>query len=334
MTGLTAIRPLAMPSEAVKLNLTFDAERLLDELLSVRTHTWDAQRMYDKNGIGAATEADWRCLALRAPGGDGTRTDPGGPGPEDYADTPWLAHMPYYRELLAGIPAPLHTVRLMALGPGAVGIEHHDPKYGPRWGVTRLHVPIVTNADAVLMLDGVEHRWQPGDFWFGDFSRRHYVANHGSEHRIHLVIDTLVTPSLAGLFPDQWADYFGLGDILYTRAERPLTEEERRSAGWTIEIPETFLLWEDAHDLHDGSPRLRATIAETAGQLFLVEPAGARLALVHLGSNEYRFAGWSEERTLQLFLHAHQPHAVLRVREGRSAQQLAVPVEPSLLRVN
>ncbi|MCZ9339970.1 hypothetical protein NGM37_19600, partial [Streptomyces sp. TRM76130] len=62
-----------MPTEGVRLGPAFDADRLLRELTSVREHTWDQQRVYTEDGVGAATEVDWRCLALRSPGGDGDR---------------------------------------------------------------------------------------------------------------------------------------------------------------------------------------------------------------------------------------------------------------------
>ncbi|MFF0451184.1 hypothetical protein ACFYT4_33205 [Streptomyces sp. NPDC004609] len=59
------------------------------------------------------------------------------------------------------IPAPLNAVRLMALGPGAVSKAHCDPKYRLDRGLVRLHIPIVTDPQAVLVLDGVEQptRW-------------------------------------------------------------------------------------------------------------------------------------------------------------------------------
>ncbi|MFF6829519.1 aspartyl/asparaginyl beta-hydroxylase domain-containing protein [Streptomyces longwoodensis] len=316
-----------MPAEGVRLRPSFDAGRLLRELTSVREHTWDQQRVYTEDGVGAATAVDWRCLALRSPGGDGDRTDPGGPGPRDFADTVWLDRIPYVREVLDSIPAPLHAVRFMALGPDTVGIDHTDPKYGPRWGVGRLHVPVVTNPGAVLVLDGVEHRWQPGEFWFGDFSRLHRVQNTGTEARVHLVIDVLVTPGLASLFPDGWQEYFRGGEVLYNRQQCPQTADERRRLNTRFPVPATFHLWEDDTPLSAAPPQITATLAEDGDRMTLRLPGDRVFALVHLGDNEYRLAGWSEERTLQVFPDGPDPKVVLRTREGSQVKELTVSAE-------
>ncbi len=325
MSTLTKPRAVPMPAEAARLAATFDADRLLSELTAVRDHTWDRQRVYSEDGVGDSTDVDWRCLALRSPGGDGTRTDPGGPGAQDFADTEWLRRMPYVREVLESIPAPLHAVRFMALGPDTVGIDHNDPKYGPRWGVGRLHIPVVTNPDAILLLDGVTHRWQPGEFWFGDFSRTHRVQNTGTEHRIHLVIDVLTVPGLVSLFPEAWRGYFEEGDVLFNRQVCPQRPDERRTLQCSFSLPTTFHLWEDDTPLSSELPRTDVSIVDGGAQLVLRLPEDRTFALVHLGANEYRFAGWSEERTLQLFLDGPTPEVLLRTRDGRDVTELTVP---------
>lgn len=328
MSANTLSPAVPMPAEATLLRPTFDADRMLAELAAVRTHAWDRQRVYDDKGVGSQTDVDWRCLALRSPGGDGDRTDPGGPGAEDFADTEWLDQLPYIRQILGSIPAPLHAVRLMALGPDTVGMDHSDPKYGPRWGVVRLHVPVVTNPAALLVLDGVEHAWQPGEFWFGDFSQTHRVQNHGDEARTHLVIDALVVPGLARVFPQSWASYFADGDVLFNRQACPQRAAERARSACRLEIPASFGLWESEANLAVGEPTTLARVHETGSGLELALDTGQRLGLVHLGQSEYRFAGWSEERTLQLFTDGPTPSAVLRTRAGRQVQQLTVPVTP------
>ncbi|OZD01209.1 hypothetical protein CH275_21080 [Rhodococcus sp. 06-235-1A] len=318
---------LSMPAESARLAGTFDPARIVDELTSVRSHSWGRQRVYDDGGIGAETDVDWRCLALRSPGGDPTRTDPGGPSDVDFADTPWLAQLPYVREILASIPAPLHAVRLMALGPDTVGIDHTDPKYSPRWGVVRLHIPIETSPEAILVLDGHHFTWQPGEFWFGDFSRVHRVQNHGSTTRTHLVIDALVVPGLADVFPDAWRAYFEEGDVLVNRQTQPQHRSEIVQAESTFEVPANFHLWEEDVDFDHADPESRVSVSLVAGTdgPDLVLPDGRHRRLVHLGAHEYRFAGWSEERTLQVFPDGPTPGVLLRTRIGRESRQSFVP---------
>ncbi|MFF0851884.1 aspartyl/asparaginyl beta-hydroxylase domain-containing protein [Streptomyces sp. NPDC003280] len=318
-----------MPAEAARLAAGFDPARLLADLDAVRTHQWKLQR-YFGDGVGAQAEVDWRILPLRSPGGDPSRTDPGGPGSQECADTEWLARTPYLREVLAAVPAPLRAVRLMALGPGAVSDVHNDTKYGPAWGVARLHVPITTHHEATLVLDGVTHRWQPGEFWFGDFSRMHKVENTGSASRVHMVVDCLTVPELAAVFPAGWQEYFAHGEVLLNRPETPYADDPSRLAR-RFQVPPPFADWEEEGEFPDAPERVQAEIAVTPGGVELRVAPDQSFPLVHIADAEFRFAGWSQERTLQL-LDGPRAGVVLRTRVGREVRELAVnskSVEPS-----
>src|SRR5688500_12348523 len=102
-----------MPAAAALLQPSFDGEALAAEVAGLSPATWHRQRSYDADVL-PATEVDWRCLAMRSPGGDQSRTDPGGPGTEEFADTAWLDRAPLIRAVLKTVPAPLRAVRLMA----------------------------------------------------------------------------------------------------------------------------------------------------------------------------------------------------------------------------
>ncbi|MEU8966124.1 aspartyl/asparaginyl beta-hydroxylase domain-containing protein [Streptomyces sp. NPDC048491] len=174
--------PLAAATEAAQLSPVFDHDKLAAELAAVTAHTWNPQRIHTYGGkVGQAAAIDWRVLPLRSLGGDPERTDPGGPGPQTFAATHWLDQLPYLGQILDSLPAPLNAARLMALGPGAVSNPHSDPKYRLDRGIVRLHLPVITDPGAVLVLDGVEHCWQPGTFWYGDFSPRAPGTQH--QHR-------------------------------------------------------------------------------------------------------------------------------------------------------
>ncbi|MET8530030.1 aspartyl/asparaginyl beta-hydroxylase domain-containing protein [Micromonospora sp. NPDC005172] len=311
-------------AEAARLTPSFDADRLACELADVTGHRWQHQRIHAVGGdIGAAATIDWRVLPLRSPDGDADRTDPGGPGPIDFAPTEWLRQLPYLREILAAVPAPLNAVRLMALGPGATSRPHRDPKYALSRGLVRLHIPLVTHEDAVLVLDGVEHCWQPGQFWYGDFSRQHLVRNTGPVTRIHAVIDALFTAELAALFPTAWQVAFADTDILFNRptpppAPCPVTLPH------TVHVPRGFTDFDNDQPL-DGPPEL-ARVDAPDGRLTL-SAAGRVFALTPVGPDEYRFAGWSEQRSLELT----PGETVLYARRGRSREQHRLPVPANLL---
>lgn len=300
--------------EAVQLAPSFDADLLARELTEVTSHRWQPQRIHAPGGgAGTAAVIDWRVLPLRSPGGDPERTDPGGPGPADFAPTAWLDRLGYLREILRSIPAPLNAVRLMALGPSAASQPHRDPKYALHRGFVRLHIPIVTHPAAVLVLDGVEHCWQPGQLWYGDFSREHLVRNTGPVTRVHTVIDALLTRELVGWFPSDWQTALAERDVL---VNRPTSAP----APCPVQLPYTALLPRGFTDFdHDQSldgPLQPARVTQDAGQLTLTA-AGRTFALNPVGLGEYRFAGWSEQRTLQL-----APDGVLlRVRRGRTLHE-------------
>lgn len=305
-------RPL---SEAVQLGPTFDVDRLTQELAQVTGHRWQPQRIHARGGgVGAASTIDWRVLPLRSLGGDSDRTDPGGPGPIGFAPTVWLQRLSYMRDILDGIPAPLNAVRLMALGPDAASKPHRDPKYALHHGMVRLHVPLVSNPGAVLVLDGVEHRWQPGQLWYGDFSRQHLVRNTGQVSRVHMVIDALLTRELASWFPPDWRTALREGDVLFNRTTPP-------PAPCPVPLPYATMLPEGFSDFDhdqplDGLLQPGRITASKTGQCVLTAN-GRTFALAPVGDGEYRFAGWSEQRTLQLTDNG----VLLRARRGRTLQE-------------
>lgn len=306
-------RPL---SEAVRLTPTFDADCLAQELAEVTDHRWQPQRIHAPGGgVGAASTIDWRVLPLRSPGGNSDRTDPGGPGPSDFAPTVWLHRLPYLSDILDRVPAPLNAVRLMALGPGAASQPHHDPKYALHRGMVRLHIPLTTNPGAVLILDGVEHRWQPGQLWYGDFSRQHLVRNTGPVARVHTVIDALLTRELANWFPPDWQTALREGHVLFNHATPPPTPCTV-SLPYRTMLPQGFTNFD--HDQPLDGPLQRGQItAGGTGQCALAVAGGRIFALAPVGSDEYRFAGWSEQRTFQFT----DDGGLLRVRRGRVLQE-------------
>ncbi|MBV9026636.1 MAG: aspartyl/asparaginyl beta-hydroxylase domain-containing protein [Streptomycetaceae bacterium] len=318
---------LTEAAEAVQLTPAFDLDtgRLAAELAAVAPHTWNVQRTHTYGGqAGRPAPIDWRVLPLRSLGGDPDRTDPGGPGPEPFAPTRWLDQLPYLAEILAQVPAPLNAVRLMALGPGAVSTAHCDPKYRLDRGIVRLHIPVVTTDDAVLVLDGVEHCWQPGALWYGDFSREHLVRNTSEAvTRVHVVIDALLTADLASWFPASWHELFARGEVLLNRPAPHAVPAWPAGLPYEALLPSGFADF-DAPAPLDGS-LIPARIDHAASGTVTLTVAGRVFALVPVGGGEWRFSGWSEQRTLQP--HA-DGHLLLRVRRGRALADRHVAAAP------
>ncbi|MFE9613174.1 aspartyl/asparaginyl beta-hydroxylase domain-containing protein [Streptomyces sp. NPDC006012] len=316
--------PPAAAAEAARLRPVFDADRLAAELAAVTSHTWSPQRTHTYGGqVGQPAAIDWRVLPLRSLGGDPDRTDPGGPGPQPFTATRWLDELPYLAEVLGSIPAPLNAVRLMALGPGAVSTAHSDPKYRLDRGIVRLHIPVVTDPGAVLVLDGVEHCWQPGALWYGDFSREHLVRNTSQTvTRVHVVIDALLTAELAAWFPEEWQELLTRGEVLLNRMS------PTAAPAWPCALPYEALLPSGFADFDAAAPldgSLLPARIDQSDDVLTLTVAGRAFALVSAGdTGEFRFSGWSEQRTLQ-------PDATgltLRVRRGRALADRHVTAAP------
>ncbi|MFD8259569.1 aspartyl/asparaginyl beta-hydroxylase domain-containing protein [Streptomyces griseoluteus] len=313
---MTTTSLTAPPPEAARLRPVFDSGRLAAELAAVTAHTWNVQRTHTHDGqVGQAATIDWRVLALRSLGGDPERTDPGGPGPQTFQATRWLDQLPYLAEILDTIPAPMNAVRLMALGPGAVSKAHCDPKYRLDRGIVRLHIPVVTDPAAVLVLDGVEHCWQPGSCWYGDFSREHLVRNTSqTATRVHVVIDALLTADLVAWFPDSWQELLTCGEVLLNRTGPPAAPAWPAGLPYDALLPAGFADF-DTSDPLDGT-LIPARIDRGADGVLALTIAGRVFALTPVDDREFRFSGWSEQRTLQPDRDGNG--LTLRARHGRA----------------
>lgn len=60
--------------------------------------------------------------------------------------------------------------------------DHHDDDC-----TVRIHVPILTNPDAVFSVDGEEFHMELGGVYEIDPTRQHYAANYGKTDRVHLI---------------------------------------------------------------------------------------------------------------------------------------------------
>ncbi|WP_337832886.1 aspartyl/asparaginyl beta-hydroxylase domain-containing protein [Pseudonocardia sp. TMWB2A] len=285
---------------AARLNVAVEAAKMTVDLANLTAGPWAAQQTLTQTGrIESTSESKWTCLPLRSPAGAVERTDPGGPGIDDYKFTRLVHETPNILRLLTALPTQLRSVRLMSLAPSATVAEHRDTPTGLDFGLLRLHVPITTNPGAVLTIDGVDHCWQPGSLWYGDFSKPHKVANLGRESRVHLVIDCVVTPELLALFPHQFREQVSSSSVLFHRSEVPLHRAELTLFEGTCQLPESFLQL-DEEVRNNGEPDIAANIDGSDGSLTLRTAGGGRYGLVHVGRGEFRLTGWIEERGLHL----------------------------------
>ncbi|WP_193453810.1 aspartyl/asparaginyl beta-hydroxylase domain-containing protein [Streptomyces rutgersensis] len=167
----------------------------------------------------------------------------------------------------------------------------------------------------------MEHRWQPGTLWYGDFSRLHSVINTGDQVRIHLVIDCSISPGLLSLFPEHFQSRVPMSEVAYNRPEVPLQAFELAHFRCEVPVPPCVLRLDDQAS-ESAEPDLPAQVIDHEGTLVLKVSGGPSIALVHVGGGDFRFQGWIEERGLHLDLFGDSPRAVFYTRRGRRRQQI------------
>ncbi|HEV2780515.1 MAG TPA: aspartyl/asparaginyl beta-hydroxylase domain-containing protein [Actinophytocola sp.] len=316
--------------DVVRLTPRFDVSSLVRDVESLRAEQaseWKRQKTFISDDNLVETELDWHTLPLRSTGGDKSRTDPGGPGLEPFADTAYAEHAPYLRTVMSTIPSPLRSVRLMALGPDTYGPDHFDNKYALTWGIARLHVPVITLPEAKLFFGETPYVWEAGALWFGNFARTHRIENSGRTHRVHLLLDVHVTDEFFDLFPADARAELNFDNIMINRHEQPVRPDPVHQIAF--EVPKSFTDWEeeDGQFLLD-QPTVAAEIKAQDDELVLHYDGVPYAGLVHIGDNEFRFQGWTDERTVQVVDEAGQRRVVLRTRIGTQVRTKVISASP------
>jgi len=285
---------------AVRLTPRFDHESLQQDLSVLERVVWLPEEPYRFEGFfGSETkvfhDGRWSGLSLRSQGGRSDRTDPGGPGLEDFQNTELTEVARHLTDLMGALNTPLRSARLLRLPPGASIGEHRDTYHGLEYGQLRLHVPITTNDGVENFVRGKPMKWLPGELWYGDFGSRHYVRNNGSTDRVHFVIDALITPGLLQLFPAEVAARFSDIDILFHEEPVKLSDDILASLECTFRLPSTLV--RGIFDIDDGiEAEMIARIALSDRALYFDVGNRRLFKLSPLSGNRLAFVGWTMER--------------------------------------
>jgi Aspartyl/Asparaginyl beta-hydroxylase len=186
-TFIERARPPRLFPDRVRLPLTFDVQRLQDDLERLRGATWT------EHFVRQNYDGDWSVIPLRA---SASATHPiqmifSDPTATAFVDCPALAATPYIREVLAAFACPLRCVRLMRLTPGSRIKAHSDYDLEFESGMVRIHIPIATNPGVEFRLNGAIVPLTQGSAWYLRLADPHSVENRGDSDRVHLVIDAV-----------------------------------------------------------------------------------------------------------------------------------------------
>ncbi|MDP9193664.1 MAG: TIGR03032 family protein [Acidobacteriota bacterium] len=168
---------MRLSREFIRLPLTFDAARLVEEIAAFEERDW---RPHPQGYPGNSA------LPLIAVNGDPDDDDVKGP----MRATKHLDRCPYLRQVLAAFHAVWGRTRLMRLDGNAEASAHADTNY--YWTRhARVHVPIVTGDDVEFRCGDASVHMAAGEAWIFDTWRIHNVINPHPTRRIHLVADTI-----------------------------------------------------------------------------------------------------------------------------------------------
>lgn len=172
---------MRIPNPFVKLPLSFDQTRLINEISQFGAEEW---RTHPSGLEGNSS------LILVSTNGE-ENDDFVGP----MRPSPRLQRTPYIRQIMANFDAVVGRSRLMRLAPGASVTRHTDTHYFWR-NHLRIHIPIVTDPNVVFYCGEEKVHMAAGESWTFDNWLMHSVENRSEISRIHLVIDTVGSAGL------------------------------------------------------------------------------------------------------------------------------------------
>lgn len=164
----------------VCLPITFDAMRLATEVEALPESAW---RPHPQGYPGNTA------LALVAAWGDPMNDQTRGP----MLPTPFLAQLPYTRQVMAALGCSIGRSRLMRIDGNGEASLHVDSNY--YWAThVRIHVPVITTSEVEFICRNTRVNMGAGECWIFDTWSRHNVINPAPTRRIHLVCDSVGAP--------------------------------------------------------------------------------------------------------------------------------------------
>jgi hypothetical protein len=104
-------------------------------------------------------------------------------------ETDLLLRMPHTRALLNELGFKYMWVRLAKIEPGTFFWEHRDYQELEQANRFRIHIPVITNESAYLIINEARIHLPVGHLWKLDPVHRHGACNFGEEARVHILLD-------------------------------------------------------------------------------------------------------------------------------------------------
>jgi hypothetical protein len=294
---------------SIRLPRTYDVElmrRDLDALCEV-------QRAAQP---GPYHKGEWTGIALHSMGGKQS-VFPSAAGTDHYQETEELHRAPYLRQILRELECPKEVVRILFLPPGGHIKDHFDFHTSFQFGLLRLHIPIVTHPEVAFIIDGQRVSWNPGELWYGDFSKVHSVKNDSSIVRVHMVMDVQINDFVLSLFPPDFIERRRAEGISITTDPMPASESELRRFACDFRIPGEFMpMFVIGKPLASLAKGAEASVRLIDGELTVLIDGAPAFRLDRLEDETFGISGLPPGMKLQLKRENHIVREVMLHMKG------------------
>lgn len=198
----------------VRLPLTVDADRLLNEIESIPEHLWGEYRAKEHEQVNAIFLKGYPPIQFK---------------PDE--DRPILKTLPYTRQTIyETLPGKPCKCLIAKLKPNSLINMHRDGGIGMTeyFGSTlRFHIPLQTNAEIKFFIAPSFFTLQKGEVWIINNLADHGVINdHPSCERIHLIVDMepdkeSFSQIEKAVRPEGWEDKRGLDRLIASSLSPP-----------------------------------------------------------------------------------------------------------------
>lgn len=152
----------------------------------------------------------WLSLSLLSATGEATDTtirdcEPG--------ETALLAKLPKTRDYLRSLGLKYMWARLVRIEPNGFVWEHRDYQDMADVRRVRLHIPLISNLGAALVVGGKRIHLATGYVWKLDPVRHHGAANLGFESRTHILLDCYHNETLDEMLRSERLDEKWVNDL-------------------------------------------------------------------------------------------------------------------------
>jgi len=172
---------------ALQLPFKFDASLILRDINQFKKEDY-----YDIYNPSVALETLWSKHLIEPIGGPDR--------PPEFLPNEALRRSPYLLSILDTFKCNKETFRIHTLEAGATIKPHRDIGYSFEQGLIRIHIPVVTNDQVRLAVNGERINMRAGECWYCNFNDVHEVANNSDEPRTHLILDCVVNDWFKAIF--------------------------------------------------------------------------------------------------------------------------------------